>query len=46
MHAFIEFLQEIGSNFVEFFNIRRQTHGPSPLGTTDGDHAEPPDPQP
>jgi hypothetical protein len=46
LHALIDFLQEIGSNFVEFFNVRRQTHEPSSPDTTDGDDAEPPSPQP
>jgi hypothetical protein len=28
MHALLEFLQDIGSSFVEFFNIRLQTDLP------------------
>ena len=39
MHALIEFLQDIGSNFVEFFNIRQQTDLPRDEDTAaeDGD---------
>ncbi|HEY6568257.1 MAG TPA: hypothetical protein VI341_12140 [Actinomycetota bacterium] len=35
MHALLEFLQDIGSNFVEFFNIRQQTDLPRTQDSTD-----------
>ena len=35
MHALLELLQDLGSNFVEFFNIRRQTDLPRTQSTVD-----------
>jgi hypothetical protein len=39
MQSLLEFLQDTGSNFVEFFNIRQQTDKPASPDSTGDDEA-------